>query len=58
MLGVGDWDEATNFNARRIRDTLCELEPTTIAEINGAIVSHGQGLHGACRPIVYVPIHS
>ncbi len=31
---------------RRIRDTLCQLQPATIAEINHAIVSHGQELHG------------
>ncbi len=46
MLGVGQWDEATSFSARRIRDTLCQLEPATIAAINEAIVSYGQELHG------------
>ena len=46
MLGVGDWDEGTSFGARRIRDTLCQLQPATITAINGAIVSHGQELHG------------
>lgn len=46
MLGVGEWDEGTSFGARRIRDTLCQLQPATIAAINQAIVSHGQELHG------------
>ena len=46
MLGVGQWDEGTSFSARRIRDTLCQLEPATIAGINQAIVSYGQELHG------------
>ena len=46
MLGVGEWDEGTSFGARRIRDTLCQLRPDTIAAINEAIVSHGQELHG------------
>jgi len=46
MLGVGQWDEDTSFSARRICDTLCQLQPATIAEINHAIVSHGQELHG------------
>jgi hypothetical protein len=46
MLGVGQWDEDTSFSARRICDTLCQLQPATIAEINHAIVSQGQELHG------------
>ena len=46
MLGVGQWDEDTSFSARRIRDTLCQLRPATIAEISHTIVSHGQELHG------------
>jgi IS5 family transposase len=46
MLGIGDWDDGTSFSARRIRDTLCQLQPATIAEINHAIVSCGQRLHG------------
>jgi len=46
MLGLGEWDEDTSFNSRRIRDTLCQLKPATIAAINHAIVRHGQELHG------------
>ena len=46
MLGIGQWDETTSFSARRIRDTLCQLEPATIAAINQAIVSYGQQLYG------------
>jgi hypothetical protein len=46
MLGIGQWDEGTSFGARRIRDTLCQLQPATIAEINRAIVGYGQELHG------------
>ena len=46
MLGLGHWNEGPSFSSRRIRDTLCQLEPTTIAEISHAIVSHGQELHG------------
>lgn len=45
MLGVGQWDDDTSFTARRIRDTLCQLQPATIAEMNYAIVRHGQELH-------------
>lgn len=43
LLGLGDWD-TTDFSARRIRDTLCQLKPETLAAINQAIVSHGQEL--------------
>jgi len=46
LLGIGQWDEDASFGARRIRDTLCQLQPATIAEINDAIVNHGQELHG------------
>jgi len=46
LLGVGQWSENTTFRARRIRDTLCQLKPATLAAINHAIVSHGQQLHG------------
>ncbi len=46
MLEVGDWEEARDFRARRIRDTLCQLQPSTLEAINHAIVSHGQDLHG------------
>jgi len=46
MLGVGQWVEDVSFSARRIRDTLIQLQPKTIAEINHAITSHGQELHG------------
>lgn len=46
LLGIGHWDEASIFSARRIRDTLCQLKPSTISAINQAIVSYGQDLHG------------
>jgi hypothetical protein len=45
VLGLGEWDEGPSFSSRRIRDTLCQLNPTTIAAINHAIVSYGQQLH-------------
>ena len=46
VLTLGEWDDTTSFSARRIRDTLCELEASTIEAINEAIVSCGQELHG------------
>jgi hypothetical protein len=46
LLGIGDWEQTTDFRARRIRDTLCQLKPSTLEAINHAIVSHGQELHG------------
>jgi hypothetical protein len=45
LLGVGEWDDATSFSARRIHDTLCQLRPNTLTAINQAIVSAGQKLH-------------
>lgn len=44
MLGVGGWDDDVSFGSRRIRDTLCQLSPTTIEAIDHAIVAHGQTL--------------
>lgn len=44
LLGVGTWDDQLSFGARRIRDTLCQLRPQTLAAINHAIVSYGQEL--------------
>ena len=46
LLGVGGWDDATSFSARRIHDTLCQLRPSTLAAINQAIVGYGHQLHG------------
>jgi len=46
LLGVGAWDDPVSFGARRIRDTLCQLRPQTLAAINHAIVSYGQELDG------------
>jgi hypothetical protein len=46
LLGVGEWDDATSFSARRICDTLCQIQPSTLEAINQAIVGHGQELHG------------
>lgn len=49
ILGIGDWECAEQFTARRIRDTLCLLQPDTIERINQAIVAAGQQLHGEAR---------
>ena len=46
ILDLGEWDDGPSFNSRRIRDTLCQLKPTTIAAMNQAIVRCGQELHG------------
>ncbi len=45
ILGIGQWDDVNGFGWRRIRDTLCQLNPETILKINQAIVSSGQELH-------------
>lgn len=41
MMGVGDWDDETSFNWRRIRDTLTLLKPETIGQISALIVGEG-----------------
>jgi hypothetical protein len=45
ILGIGEWEDADGFGARRIRDTLCLLQPRTIERLNQAIVSCGQEMH-------------
>lgn len=44
ILGIGDWEDLDGFTWRRIRDTLCQLTPDTIAKLNHCIVEAGQGL--------------
>jgi hypothetical protein len=44
IMGIGDWDEETEFNWRRIRDNVCLLQPTTIERINHLIAAAGHRL--------------
>ena len=37
IMGIGDWDDATSFNWRRIRNTLYQLRPETIDRISQRI---------------------
>jgi len=41
MMGIGDWDEQTDFDWRRIRDNLCLLRPPTLEKLNQLIVAAG-----------------
>lgn len=45
IMGIGDWQAATDFNWRRIRDNICLLKPTTIEKISHLIVGEGHVLH-------------
>ena len=44
IMGIGDWDVKTSFNWRRVRNTLCLLQPETIDKISDAIVAVGHTL--------------
>jgi hypothetical protein len=44
MLGVGNWDQRTSFNWRRIQDNIGLVRSQTIAEINQALVAEGHRL--------------
>lgn len=44
IMEIGDWDEKTDFNWRRIRDNVCLLQPSTIERINHLIVAAGHRL--------------
>lgn len=52
ILDVGDWDGQTSFHFKRIRNTLCSLQPETLEQINHLIVAYGQQLHGEARQTV------
>jgi transposase, IS5 family len=44
MMGIGDWEDQTDFDWRRIRDNLCLLRPHTLEKINHLIVAAGHEL--------------
>ena len=44
IMGIGDWDEKTEFNWRRIQDNVCLLQPSTIEKISLLIVNAGHRL--------------
>src|SRR5436309_12357020 len=44
IMGIGDWDDQTDFDWRRIRDNLCLLRPDTFKKTNHAIVAAGHKL--------------
>jgi hypothetical protein len=41
IMGIGSWDERTDFDWRRIRDNLCLLQPPTLEKINHLVVAAG-----------------
>lgn len=44
IMGIGAWDEATDFNWRRIHDNVCLVRVETLAQINQLIVKAGHQL--------------
>jgi len=43
-MGIGDWEDQTDFDWRRIRDNLCLLRPATLEKINHQLVAAGHEL--------------
>jgi hypothetical protein len=41
IMGIGDWQDADGFTYRRIRDTLCQIKPSTLSKINECVVQAG-----------------
>lgn len=41
IMGIGDWNDETDFTWRRIRDNICLLKPATIEKISHLIVAEG-----------------
>jgi IS5 family transposase len=46
MLDVDGWDQDVSFDYRRLRNTLCRLQPETLKKINQEIVRYGQAFAG------------
>lgn len=44
IMGIGDWNDKTDFDSRRIQDNLCLLDPATIERISHLIVGEGHRL--------------
>lgn len=44
IMGLGDWDEQTTFDWRRIWDNLTKIRPETIERINQLVVAAGHAL--------------
>jgi hypothetical protein len=44
IMGIGDWEEETVFNWRRIQDNVTLIQPATIEKINHLIVGAGHRL--------------
>ena len=44
IMGIGDWDQQTTFDWRRIRDNITQVRPETIERINHLIVAEGHRL--------------
>lgn len=44
ILGIGDWDDRSDFGWRRIRDNVCLLAPATIEKISHLVVAEGHRL--------------
>jgi hypothetical protein len=44
VMGIGDWDQDTTFDWRRIRNNICQIRPATLERINQAIVAEGHRL--------------
>lgn len=44
IMGIGDWDQQTRFDWRRIQDNLVKIRPETIERINHLIVAEGHRL--------------
>jgi hypothetical protein len=52
VMGLGDWEERSHLDWRRIQDNLTLLRPETIEKINEAIVEEGQRLEPAAAETV------
>lgn len=44
IMGIGDWQDTEGFTFRRIRDTLCQIKPSTLSKINELVVAAGHAI--------------
>ena len=44
IMGIGDWQDTDGFTFRRIRDTLCQIKPSTLSKISDLVVQAGHAI--------------
>ena len=55
IMGIGEWEGTDGFTFRRIRDTLCQIKPTTLGKSMVSLCKPGTRFR-PMRRLVFGPI--